>query len=246
LLDAIKDARIQTRFYQASTSELYGLVQEVPQNERTPFYPRSPYGAAKLYGYWVTVNYREAYGLYACNGILFNHESERRGETFVTRKITRAASRIKYGLQEKLYLGNLSAKRDWGYAPEYVEGMWRMLQQPTPDDYVLATGETHTVEEFCSLAFTHADLPLVFEGEEAKRKGIDHQGKVRVEIDPQYFRPAEVDLLVGNPEKAKKKLGWQTQTSFETLVQRMMDHDLALAAEEKQKSSSLSVQRLAI
>ena len=233
LLDAIKEARLDTRFYQASTSELYGKAQEIPQTEKTPFYPRSPYAAAKLYAYWVTVNYREAYGLYACNGILFNHESERRGETFVTRKITRAVGRIKHGLQETVYLGNLAAQRDWGYAPEFVEGMWRMLQQDKPDDYVLATGEKHSVEEFCGLAFTHAGMPLTFTGEGVNRKGIDAQGKVRVEVDPAYFRPAEVDLLVGDPSKAREKLGWSPKIKFADLVARMVDHDLALAAETK-------------
>jgi len=194
LLDAIKDARIDTRFYQASTSELYGKIQETPQNEKTPFYPRSPYAAAKLYAFWVTVNYREAYGLFACNGILFNHESERRGETFVTRKITRAAGRIRHGLQEKLFLGNLAARRDWGYAPEFVEGMWRILQQEEPDDFVLATGEAHSVEEFCGLAFERAGMPLVFEGAGEQRRGVDAEGKVRVAADPRYYRPTEESL----------------------------------------------------
>ncbi len=231
LLDAIKEARLDTRFYQASTSELYGKAQEIPQTEKTPFYPRSPYAAAKLYAYWVTVNYREAYGLYACNGILFNHESERRGETFVTRKITRAVGRIKHGLQETVYLGNLAAQRDWGYAPEFVEGMWRMLQQNKPDDYVLATGEKHSVEEFCQLAFTRAGMPLTFTGEGVERKGIDAQGKVRVEVDPAYFRPTEVDVLVGDPSKAREKLGWSPKIKFAELIARMVDHDLALAAD---------------
>lgn len=227
LLDAIKDARLRTRFYQASTSELFGKVREIPQTERTPFYPRSPYAAAKLYAYWVTVNYREAYGLYACNGILFNHTSERRTETFVTRKITQAVSKIKYGWQDKLYLGNLSSLRDWGYAPEYVEGMWRMLQQDRPDDYILATGEMHSVEEFCQLAFAHAGIPITFEGDGVKRKGIDGQGKVRVEVDPAYFRPTEVDLLLGDATKAREKLGWEPKTKFVDLVARMVDFDLA-------------------
>jgi GDPmannose 4,6-dehydratase len=232
LLDAIKDARIRTRYYQASTSELYGAVQEVPQRETTPFYPRSPYAAAKLYAYWVTVNYREAYGIYACNGILFNHESERRGETFVTRKITRAVGRIQHGLQEKVWLGNLAAKRDWGYAPEYVEGMWRMLQQEQPRDLVLATGETHSVEEFCDVAFRAAGMPLTFEGEGVKRRGVDAEGRVRVAVDPRYFRPTEVDLLIGDPNLAKEHLGWEPRVTFERLVQRMVKHDLALAASE--------------
>ncbi len=232
LLDAIKDARIRTRYYQASTSELYGAVQEVPQRESTPFYPRSPYAAAKLYAYWVTVNYREAYGIYACNGILFNHESERRGETFVTRKITRAVGRIQHGRQEKVWLGNLAAKRDWGYAPEYVEGMWRMLQQEQPRDLVLATGETHSVEELCDVAFRAAGMPLTFEGEGVKRRGVDAEGKVRVAVDPRYFRPTEVDLLIGDPRLAKEHLGWEPRVTFERLVQRMVKHDLALAASE--------------
>lgn len=232
LLDAIKDARIKTRYYQASTSELFGKVQEIPQRETTPFYPRSPYAAAKLYAYWVTINYREAYGLYACNGILFNHESERRGETFVTRKITRAVGRIKQGLQDCLYLGNLAAKRDWGYAPEFVEGMWRMLQQDKPDDFVLATGETHSVEEFCSIAFARAGMPLDFTGNGVERKGIDAQGVVRVQVDPSYFRPTEVELLIGDASKAKEKLGWQAKTKFSTLVEKMVDYDLGKAERE--------------
>jgi len=212
LLEAIRETGLKnTRFYQASSSELYGKVQEVPQTERTPFYPRSPYAVAKLYSYWITVNYRESYGLYACNGILFNHESPRRGETFVTRKVTRAAAAIKLGMQDKLYLGNLDAKRDWGYAPEYVEAMWRMLQQDEPDDFVIATGETHTVRELCQEAFGSLDL--------------DYQRYV--EIDPRYFRPAEVDLLIGDPTKAKTKLGWQPQVTFKELVRIMTEADLA-------------------
>lgn len=211
LLEAIRETGLKnTRFYQASSSELYGKVQEVPQTERTPFYPRSPYAVAKLYSYWITVNYRESYGLYACNGILFNHESPRRGETFVTRKVTRAAAAIKLGLQDKLYLGNLDAKRDWGYAPEYVEAMWRMLQQDEPDDFVIATGETHTVRELCEEAFGHL--------------GLDYQQ--HVEIDPRYFRPAEVELLIGDPAKAKQKLGWQPQVTFKELVRIMTEADL--------------------
>jgi GDPmannose 4,6-dehydratase len=212
LLEAIRETGLnKTRFYQASSSELYGKVQEVPQTERTPFYPRSPYAVAKLYSYWITVNYRESYGLYACNGILFNHESPRRGETFVTRKVTRAAAAIKLGLQDKLYLGNLDAKRDWGYAPEYVEAMWRMLQQEEPEDFVIATGETHTVRELCEEAFGHLDL--------------DYQRYV--EIDPRYYRPAEVDLLIGDPSKAKQKLSWQPQVTFKELVRIMTEADLA-------------------
>ncbi len=225
LLDAIKDAKIQARFYQASTSEMFGKVQQVPQTETTPFYPRSPYAAAKVYAYWVTVNYREAYDMYACNGILFNHESERRGETFVTRKITRAVGRIKAGLQDKVYLGNLSAKRDWGYAPEYVMGMWLMLQQDKPDDFVLATGETHSVEEFCKVAFAHAGIPLEFEGAGEQRKGIDAQGNVRVEVDPRYYRPTEVEMLIGDPTKAKEMLGWEPKVKFEELVRKMVEFD---------------------
>lgn len=226
-LDAIKATGIQPRFYQASTSELYGKVQEVPQTEETPFYPRSPYGVAKLYAFWIIVNYREAYNLFACNGILFNHESPRRGETFVTRKITRAVARIKHGLQEKLYLGNFNAKRDWGYAPEFVEGMWMMLQQEKPSDYVLATGKTHTVREFADLAFKEADIELEWVGENENEKGIEKKtGEVRVEVDPSYYRPTEVDLLIGDSTKARKELNWQPRTRFEDLVKKMVDADL--------------------
>ena len=236
LLDAIKDARINTRFYQASTSELFGNSKTYPQNEQTPFAPRSPYAVAKLYAYWVTVNYREAYRIYACNGILFNHCSERRGETFVTRKITRAVGRIKHGLQEKIYLGNLAARRDWGYAPEYVEGMWCMLQQEEPDDYVLATGVAHSVEEFCEAAFNCAGFDLVFDGGGIKRSGRDRRsGRILVEVDPTYFRPTEVDLLVGDITKARQKLGWITKVAFYGLIARMVDHDLRLAAAEAKK-----------
>lgn len=227
-LDAIKEVGLKekTRFYQASTSELYGKVQSVPQNEETPFYPRSPYGVAKLYGYWIIVNYREAYGLYAVNGILFNHESPRRGETFVTRKITRAAARIAHGLQEELVLGNLNAKRDWGYAPEYTEGMWAMLQQDTSRDYVLATNETHTVREFVDLAFREIGIPLEFKGEGASETGVDPQtGKVRVRVSPQYYRPTEVDLLIGDYSRAKKELGWEPRTRFDDLVKMMARSD---------------------
>ncbi|MBK8480822.1 MAG: GDP-mannose 4,6-dehydratase [Proteobacteria bacterium] len=230
LLDAIRDTGLRTRFYQASTSELYGKVQQVPQSEQTPFYPRSPYGVAKLYAYWITVNYREAYGLHASNGILFNHESERRGKTFVTRKVTRAAARTALGLQQRLYLGNLDARRDWGYAPEYVEAMWLMLQQPTPDDYVIATGETHSVRELVTLAFARAGLPLRWQGQGVEEQGLHADtGAVLVEIDPAYFRPTEVDLLIGDPSKAKAQLGWQPRTTFEVLVERMVDHDLEAA-----------------
>ena len=225
-LDAIKETGIETRFYQASTSELYGKVQAVPQNETTPFYPRSPYGVAKLYGYWVIVNYREAYGLFACNGILFNHESPRRGETFVTRKITRAASRIKYGIQEELSLGNLDAKRDWGYAPEFVDGMWRMLQQDKPEDFVLATGETHTVRDFVDLAFRELDMPLEWSGKGDREVGTEPRtGKARVRVNPSYYRPTEVDLLLGDPTKAEKVLGWEPRTRFDELVRIMAQAD---------------------
>jgi GDPmannose 4,6-dehydratase len=217
-----------TRIYQASTSELYGLVQEVPQKETTPFYPRSPYGVAKLYGYWITKNYREAYGMFACNGILFNHESERRGETFVTRKITLAAARIFHGLQDKLYLGNLDALRDWGYAKDYVECMWLILQQEQPDDFVIASGEMHTVREFTELAFLEIGIELTWSGEGVGEKGMDRKtGKVLVEVDPAYFRPAEVEQLLGDPTKARTKLGWNpVKTSFRELVKIMVKSDL--------------------
>jgi len=224
-LDAIKETGVRTRFYQASTSELYGKAQEVPQNEKTPFYPRSPYGVAKVYGYWIIVNYREAYNLFACNGILFNHESPRRGPTFVTRKITRAAARIKHGIQEKLVLGNLEAKRDWGYAPEYVEGMWLVLQHEEPDDFVMATGEAHTVREFVNLAFSELKIELEWEGKGVDEKGIDKSGNVRVEVNERYFRPTEVDFLIGNPIKAEKELGWKAKTKFENLVAIMARAD---------------------
>ena len=225
-LDAIKETGLRTRFYQASTSELYGKVQEVPQTETTPFYPRSPYGVAKLYGFWIIVNYRESYGIHACNGILFNHESPRRGETFVTRKITRAAARIAHGKQELLKLGNLDAKRDWGYAPEFVEGMWRILQADEPDDFVLATNETHTVREFAEEAFSEVGIDLEWEGEGVRETGTDSKtGIRRVVVDPSYFRPAEVDLLIGDPAKAREKLGWQPQTKFTDLVRIMARAD---------------------
>jgi GDPmannose 4,6-dehydratase len=232
MLEAIRilDLTRKTRFYQASTSELFGNIAETPQSETTMFYPRSPYGAAKLYGYWITINYREAYGIYACNGILFNHESERRGETFVSRKITRVVSRIACGLESTLHLGNLEARRDWGHAEEYVEGMWRMLQQPQPDDYVLATGKTHTVREFTERAFRHVGVRLSWRGEGVEEQGLDADtGQVRVRIDSRLYRPTEVDLLQGDPTKARKKLGWVAKVSFEELVDRMMKHDLALA-----------------
>jgi GDPmannose 4,6-dehydratase len=225
-LDAIKERGLKTKFYQASSSELYGKVQEIPQTEKTPFYPRSPYGVAKLYAYWIVKNYREAYNLFACNGILFNHESPRRGGTFVTRKITRAAARIKLGLQDKLYLGNLNAKRDWGYAPEYCEGMWMVLQQDEPDDFLLATGETHTVREFCTLAFKELDIELVWNGNNENEKGIEKRtGQVLVEVDPGYYRPTEVDLLIGDASKAREKLGWQPKVKFEELIKIMVSAD---------------------
>ena len=231
LLEAIRicDLTASTRFYQASTSELYGLVQEVPQKETTPFYPRSPYGVAKMYSYWITVNYREAYGMYACNGILFNHESPRRGETFVTRKITMAVAAIKTGRQEMLFLGNLQAQRDWGYAPEYVEGMWRMLQADTPDDYVLATGQTTSVRNFVSMAFAAVDIPIRWQGTPGSidEIGVDERNnKVLVRIDPRYFRPTEVDLLVGDARKAQEKLSWQAQVDVKQLAKIMVEHDL--------------------
>jgi len=259
------------RFYQASTSELFGKVQEIPQRETTPFYPRSPYAAAKLYAYWITVNYREAYGMYACNGILFNHESERRGETFVTRKITRAATRILLGTQDKLYLGNLSSKRDWGYARDYVRGMWMILQQPEPGDYVLATGETHSVREFCERTFENIGIQLEWVGEGIDEKGIiksidkskilsfveelktehpdlnsfelklDHlkPGDIVIEVDPTYFRPTEVDLLLGDPTKAKQKLGWIPEVQFEELIERMVKYDLVLAIKERHRNEMI-------
>ncbi len=229
LLEAIRILKMEekTRFYQASTSELYGLVQEVPQSETTPFYPRSPYGVAKLYGYWITVNYREAYGMHASNGILFNHESPLRGETFVTRKITRAVSAIKLGRQDKLYLGNLDAKRDWGHAKEYVEGMWRMMQQDTPGDYVLATGETVTVRHFVDMAFAETGVTMRWEGDGVHEKGYDaDDGRLLVEVDPRYFRPTEVDLLIGDPTKALEKLGWKHTTSVGELAAEMVREDL--------------------
>jgi GDPmannose 4,6-dehydratase len=213
ILEAIRETGVKAKFYQASSSEMYGKVQAVPQRETTPFYPRSPYGAAKVYAHWLTVNYRESYGVFACNGILFNHESPRRGETFVTRKITRAAARIKAGLDDKVYLGNLDAKRDWGYAKEYVEAMWLMLQQEEPDDYVVATGETHSVQELLEEAFSYI--------------GLDW--RKHLEIDPHYYRPAEVDLLVGDPAKARSKLGWEARTRFKELIRLMVDADLEAA-----------------
>ncbi|MCM0758037.1 GDP-mannose 4,6-dehydratase [Sporomusa sphaeroides DSM 2875] len=235
ILEAIRILGLEkkTRFYQASTSELYGKVQETPQKETTPFYPRSPYAAAKLYGYWITVNYREAYGMFACNGILFNHESPLRGETFVTRKITRAVARIHLGLQEKLYLGNLDAKRDWGFAKDYVEVMWLMLQQEEPEDFVIGTGETHSVREFVELAFRRVGVNIAWEGSDVDEKGLDTAtGKVVVEVDPRYFRPTEVDLLWSDPTKAKTKLGWQPKTTLGDLCAMMVREDLLAAKKD--------------
>jgi GDPmannose 4,6-dehydratase len=224
----------RVRFYQASTSELYGTVQEIPQRETTPFYPRSPYAAAKLYAYWITVNYREAYGLHASNGILFNHEGPTRGETFVTRKISRAVAAIKLGRQQTLFLGNLDARRDWGHARDYVEGMWRILQHPEPDDYVLATGEAHSVREFVEKAFTQIGIRINWEGVGVDEKGVDAgSGRILVRVDPRYFRPTEVDLLIGDASKARSKLGWQHKVSFEQLVAEMVASDLKSLAEER-------------
>jgi GDPmannose 4,6-dehydratase len=238
MLEAIRLLGMEkkTKFYQASTSELFGKVQEVPQSETTPFYPRSPYAVAKIYAYWIVVNYREAYNIYAVNGILFNHESPRRGETFVTRKITRAAARISEGMQKKLFLGNMDAQRDWGHAKDYVKGMWLMMQQDKPDDFVLATGQTHTVRKMCDLAFKHAGIELVWEGEGVNEKGVNKTtGDVLVEVDPQYFRPTEVDLLIGDPTKAREELGWEHEYDFETLVKEMVESDLA----EVQRASTV-------
>jgi GDPmannose 4,6-dehydratase len=224
----------RTRFYQASTSELYGLVREIPQTETTAFYPRSPYGVAKLYGYWITVNYREAYGFFACNGILFNHESPIRGETFVTRKITRALARIKLGLQDCLYLGNLSARRDWGHARDFVEAMWLILQQPAPEDFVIATGQQHSVREFVETAAHELGIVVRWEGQGADEKGYDHEtGRCIVAIDPRYFRPTEVDTLLGDASKAKARLGWVPRTSFKQLVAEMVREDLKSAERDE-------------
>ncbi|MFP3089899.1 GDP-mannose 4,6-dehydratase [Treponema sp. TIM-1] len=235
LLEAIRLLGLEkkVRFYQASTSELFGKVKEIPQKETTPFYPRSPYACAKLYAYWITVNYRESYGLYACNGILFNHESPIRGETFVTRKVTRAAARIKLGLQEKLYMGNLDSKRDWGYAGDYVELMWLMLQQEEPEDYVIATGITTSVRDFISMAFKEAGISLVWEGSGINEKAIDNlTGKILVEIDPRYFRPSEVELLIGDSSKARTKLGWKPKVNLPELIKMMVKNDILLAQRE--------------
>lgn len=234
ILEAIRILNLEnkTRFYQASTSELYGLVQEVPQKETTPFYPRSPYGVAKLYAYWITVNYREAYGLYACNGILFNHESPVRGETFVTRKITIALSRIKHGLQDKLYIGNLDAKRDWGHARDYVEIQWLMLQQNEPEDFVVATGVQYTVREFIEFAAKAIDLNITWKGKGVEEKGYDENGNCIIEVDPNYFRPSEVESLLGDPSKAKEKLGWTPKTSLNEMITEMMQADMKAAENE--------------
>jgi GDPmannose 4,6-dehydratase len=236
ILEAIRILGMEnrTRFYQASTSEMYGKVREVPQRETTPFYPRSPYGAAKVYAYWITVNYREAYGIFACNGILFNHESPIRGETFVTRKITRAVARIKMGLQRKLYLGNLHAKRDWGFAGDYVRGMWLMMQQEEPEDFVIATGEAHSVKDFVEKAFEEAEIRIRWEGEGLEEKGIDESsGAVLVEIDPRYFRPTEVEFLLGDPSRARETLGWTPEVTFDEMVRLMVLADLREVEKER-------------
>jgi GDPmannose 4,6-dehydratase len=227
LLEALRTVKPDARFYQASTSEMFGRVQEIPQNEKTPFYPRSPYGVAKLFGHWITVNYRESYNMFACSGILFNHESPLRGLEFVTRKLTYGIARIRHGLQDRIVVGNLDSKRDWGYAPEYVKAMWLMLQQPEPDDYVIATGETHSVREFIEHAFRHAGFDLIWDGKGIEEKGIDRKtGRVLVEVSPEFFRPAEVDILIGDASKAKERLGWSPQTRFEDLVRLMVEADL--------------------
>jgi GDPmannose 4,6-dehydratase len=227
ILDAIRETGVKTKFYQASSSEMFGLVQEIPQTEKTPFYPRSPYGVAKVYAYWITKNYRESYDMFACNGILFNHESPRRGETFVTRKITRGLARIHLGIDNTLYLGNLDAKRDWGYAKDYVEGMWMMMQHNVSDDYVLATNETHTVREFVELAAQELGFNLEWRGKELEEEAVDTKtGKVIVRVDPRYFRPAEVDLLIGDPTKAKDTIGWEPKTSLQELAKLMVESDL--------------------
>lgn len=227
LLEALRVMKADARFYQASTSEMFGKVQAIPQNEKTPFYPRSPYGVAKLFGHWITVNYRESYNMFACSGILFNHESPLRGLEFVTRKLTYSIARIKYGLQDRIIVGNLDSKRDWGYAPEYVEAMWLMLQQSEPDDYVIATGETRSVREFIEFAFKYAGFDIVWEGKGFEERGIDKKtGKILIEVSPEFFRPAEVDVLIGDPSKAREKLGWQPRTKFEELVRIMVEADL--------------------
>jgi len=233
LLEGIRELHIRPRIYQASSSEMFGGTSTAPQSEQTPFYPRSPYGVAKVYAFWMTVNYREAYGLFAANGILFNHESPRRGETFVSRKITRAVGRIVHGVQDRLYLGNLDAKRDWGYAKDYVDAMWRMLQNEKPEDFVIATGVTHTVREFCARAFECAGIHIEWRGKGLEEKGVDRKsGAVRIEIDPRYLRPTEGDLLMGDATKARKQLGWKPTVDFDALVKLMVDADLALAKRE--------------
>ena len=232
-MDAIRETSLETKFYQASTSELYGLVQEMPQKETTPFYPRSPYAVAKLYAYWITVNYREAYGIYACNGILFNHESPIRGETFVTRKITRALARIKLGLQNCLYLGNLDAKRDWGHARDFVEMQWLMLQQDEPEDFVIATGKQYSVRDFVNIAAAEIGIQITWQGEGVEEVGIDANGREIVRVDERYFRPAEVETLLGDPSKAKAKLGWSPRTSFRELVAEMIHADLESAKRDE-------------
>jgi len=233
LLEAVRELQIRPRIYQASSSEMFGEVVETPQRETTPFHPRSPYAIAKAFAYWMTVNYRDAYGLFAVNGILFNHESPRRGETFVSRKVTRAVGRMKFGLQDRLYLGNLEAKRDWGYAKDYVDAMWRMLQQDEPDDFVIATGETHTVRELCEHAFAAAGMPLAWQGEGRDERGIDpNSGRVLIELDPRYLRPTEVDLLLGDATRARERLGWQPTLTFNRLIELMTESDLRIAADE--------------
>ncbi|WFR56307.1 GDP-mannose 4,6-dehydratase [Anaerocolumna sp. AGMB13025] len=233
MLEAIRTVKPTARFYQASTSEMFGLVQEIPQKETTPFYPRSPYGVAKLYGHWITKNYRESYNLFSCSGILFNHESERRGKEFVTRKITDAVARIKLGVQDHLELGNMDSKRDWGHSKDYVKAMWLMLQQDTPDDYVIATNETRTVREFVEIAFNHVDITIEWQGNGVDEIGVDKAtGKTIVKINPKFFRPAEVDILLGDPTKAEKNLGWKREISFANLVERMITNDMELVAKE--------------
>lgn len=244
ILEGMRELGLNARFYQASSSELYGKVVETPQTETTPFYPRSPYAAAKAYSFYITRNYRESYGVFAVNGILFNHESPRRGETFVTRKISRAVAHIVTGKQDCLYLGNMDAKRDWGFAGDYVEGMWRMLQADKPDDYVLATGETHTVREFCELAFSMAGLPITWRGTDVNEEGVTRDGRTVVRIDPRYFRPAEVDLLLGDPAKARRELGWEPKVTFPGLVQMMVQHDLAMARGKSLGSSVSAMEKL--
>lgn len=233
ILEAMREEDINAKFYQASSSEQYGLATETPQTEKTPFYPRSPYAAAKTYAFHITRNYRESYGMFAVNGILFNHESPRRGETFVTRKISRAAARLKTGLQDRLFLGNLDAQRDWGFAGDYVEAMWLMLQQPAPDDYVIATGQIHSVRQFCNLCFTRVGLPLAWKGNAENEKGYGPDGRLLIEVDPHYHRPIEVDMLRGDASKARRELGWQPKVDIEQLSQMMVDHDLADAEQEK-------------